>query len=185
MASLPEWRAVSAPLGVTRAVLFQPSAYGTDNSRMLNGLREAGDMARGIAVIDDATPDHSLEEMNAFGVCGIRLNLATGVVPDPTAIPGQLRRAALRIARFGWHLQVLARGTHGSKPSLQPCRRSTCLSFSTTWQVRRPRRVPGKPASKLRSVCSATGDAGSSYPVQIMLRTVVRRRRRRCQQCAN
>ena len=109
-ATLPEWRAVSAPLGVTRAVLVQPSAYGTDNSRMLDGLREAGDMARGIAVIDDATPDHALQEMHALGVCGIRLNLATGAVPDPSAIPGQLRRAAARIAGLGWHLQVLARG---------------------------------------------------------------------------
>ncbi len=110
-ATLPEWRAVSVPLGVRRAVLVQPSAYGADNSRMLDGLREAGDMARGIAVIDDATPDHALEEMHALGVCGIRLNLATGPVPDATAIPGQLRRAAARIAGLGWHLQVLARGT--------------------------------------------------------------------------
>ena len=109
--TLSEWRAVSVPLGFGRAVLVQPSAYGTDNSRMLDGLREAGDMARGIAVIDEATPSHTLEKMHALGVCGIRLNLATGAVPDPTAIPGQLRRAAARIAGLGWHLQILARGT--------------------------------------------------------------------------
>ena len=110
-ATLPDWQAVSVPLGMRRAVLVQPSAYGTDNSRMLDGLREAGDVARGIAVIDDTTPDHALEEMHALGVRGIRLNLATGTVPDPTAVPDQLRRAAVRIAGFGWHLQVLARGT--------------------------------------------------------------------------
>ena len=109
-ATLAEWRAVSAPLGIRRAVLVQPSAYGTDNSRMLDGLREAGDAARGIAVIDDATPDHALAEMHALGVRGIRLNLATGAVPDPAAIPDQLRRAADRVAGLGWHLQVLARG---------------------------------------------------------------------------
>jgi predicted TIM-barrel fold metal-dependent hydrolase len=109
-ATLAEWRAVSVPLGVGRAVLVQPSAYGTDNSRMLDGLREAGDRARGVAVIDDATPDEALEEMHGLGVRGIRLNLATGAVPDPGAIPGQLRRAAARVAGLGWHLQVLARG---------------------------------------------------------------------------
>jgi predicted TIM-barrel fold metal-dependent hydrolase len=109
-ATLSEWRAVSAPLGVGRAVLVQPSAYGTDNRRMLDGLREAGDDARGIAVIDDATEDHALEEMHALGVRGIRLNLATGPVPDPAAVADQLRRAASRVVGLGWHLQVLARG---------------------------------------------------------------------------
>jgi predicted TIM-barrel fold metal-dependent hydrolase len=111
IATLPEWRAVSESLGVRRAVLVQPSAYGTNNSRMLDGLREAGDMARGIAVIDNATPDHALKEMHALGVRGIRLNLATGSVPDPAAVPDQLRRAANRVAGLGWHLQVLARKT--------------------------------------------------------------------------
>ena len=109
-ATLAEWCAVSAPLGIRRAVLVQPSAYGTDNSRMLDGLRDAGDAARGIAVIDDATPDHALNEMQGLGVRGIRLNLATGAVPDPAAIPDLLRRAADRVAGLGWHLQVLARG---------------------------------------------------------------------------
>ncbi|WP_158906974.1 amidohydrolase [Burkholderia sp. L27(2015)] len=109
-ATLSQWRAISEPLGVRRAVLVQPSAYGTDNARLLHGLRKAGDMVRGIAVIDDATPDHVLETMHALGVRGVRLNFVTGVSPDPHRVPAQLQAIAARIADLGWHLQVLARG---------------------------------------------------------------------------
>jgi predicted TIM-barrel fold metal-dependent hydrolase len=109
-ATLSQWRATSEPLGVRRAVLIQPSAYGTDNARLLDGLRTAGDMVRGIVVIDDATPDHVLETMHGLGVRGVRLNFVTGASPDPHRVPAQLKATAARIADFGWHLQVLARG---------------------------------------------------------------------------
>jgi len=109
-ATLSQWRAISEPLGVRRAVLIQPSAYGTDNAQLLDGLRKAGDMARGIAVIDDATPDHVLETMHGLGVRGVRLNFVTGASPGPRSVPAQLQATAARIADLGWHLQVLARG---------------------------------------------------------------------------
>jgi predicted TIM-barrel fold metal-dependent hydrolase len=109
-ANLPEWHAVSAPHGIERAVLVQPSAYGTDNSRMLEELREGGDMLRGVAVIEAGTADDALDAMDALGVRGVRLNLATGVPPDLGAVPDLVRSTSARIARLGWHLQVLARG---------------------------------------------------------------------------
>jgi predicted TIM-barrel fold metal-dependent hydrolase len=109
-ATLSQWCAISEPLGVRRAVLIQPSAYGTDNAQMLDGLRNAGDMARGVAVIDDTTPDHVLGTMHALGVRGVRLNFVTGASPDLRRVPTQLQATAARIADLGWHLQVLARG---------------------------------------------------------------------------
>ena len=109
-AGLAEWRAIMEPLGFGRVVLVQPSAYGTDNRCMLDGLREAAGAARGIAVIDAATPQVELRAMHAAGVRGIRLNLTTGMSPDPAAVPGMVREAAARVAALGWHLQVLVKG---------------------------------------------------------------------------
>ena len=109
-ATLAQWRAVSEPLGVRRVVLVQPSAYGTDNTCMLDALRAAGDSARGIAVIDDATPDADLSAMHALGVRGVRLNLLTGFALGEEVVPALLRAAAARVAGLGWHVQVLANG---------------------------------------------------------------------------
>ena len=109
-ATLDQWRAMAAPLGLQRLVLVQPSAYGTDNTCMLDALRAAGGIARAVAVIDAATQEADLDAMAALGVVGVRLNLITGVSPDPAAIPALLRATASRIARLGWHLQLLAQG---------------------------------------------------------------------------
>ena len=109
-ATLAEWQAISHPLGIQRAVLVQPSVYGSDNARLIDGLREAGGLARGVAVIDDKTPDDALEIMHTLGVRGLRLNLATGDIPDEKSVVAKLQNTAARIASLGWHLQVLARG---------------------------------------------------------------------------
>ena len=109
-ATLAQWRTVSEPLGITRTVLVQPSVYGTDNTRLIEGLREAGNAARGVAVIADDVPIAALERMHQLGVRGVRLNLATGNVPSPTQARALLWRTASRVALLGWHVQVLARG---------------------------------------------------------------------------
>ncbi|QRP43468.1 amidohydrolase [Amycolatopsis sp. FDAARGOS 1241] len=92
-------------LGVSRAVLVQPSPYGTDNSCLLDQLRIRGDRARGVVVFDpaDAPP---LEEWHALGVRGARVNLATFAVDDPAVAVAPLRATASVIADLGWHLQV-------------------------------------------------------------------------------
>src|SRR5215469_6196667 len=53
-ALLPEYRRVLDALGCGRAVLVQPSFYGTDNSAMLAAMKIAGPAFRGVAVIADA-----------------------------------------------------------------------------------------------------------------------------------
>ncbi|MFI5613114.1 amidohydrolase family protein [Amycolatopsis sp. NPDC051903] len=92
-------------LGVSRAVLVQPSPYGTDNSCLLDQLRSRGDRARGVVVFDpaDAPP---LEQWHALGVRGARVNLATFAVDDPAVAVAPLRATAAVIADLGWHLQV-------------------------------------------------------------------------------
>src|SRR3546814_15843274 len=39
---LAQYRAVMCALGIERAVLVQPSVYGTDNTALLDALQEAG-----------------------------------------------------------------------------------------------------------------------------------------------
>ena len=107
-ATFTQWQAVSEPLGLRRVVLVQPSAYGTDNRCMLDTLRDNHSVARGVAVIDAETSESALAAMVDLGVVGVRLNLMTGVSPDPASIPALLRTTAARIARLGWHLQLLA-----------------------------------------------------------------------------
>ena len=50
---LPDYRHMLATLGVQRAVLVQPSVYGTDNAAMLDALREAGPSFRAVAVVEN------------------------------------------------------------------------------------------------------------------------------------
>ena len=108
-ASVDELRRLHRALHVARVVIVQPSVYGTDNSCTLDALRQLGATARGVAVIDDATPDSTLDEMHRAGVRGIRLNLETGGVTDPAVARQRFQRAVDRIHRRNWHIQIFTR----------------------------------------------------------------------------
>src|SRR5437762_14290658 len=82
--ALPEeMAALHKALHIQRVVIVTPSVYGTDNSSTLFGMKARGATARGVAVIDEKTPESELEAMNQAGIRGIRLNLATGGTNDP------------------------------------------------------------------------------------------------------
>jgi len=100
--TLAQYREVMRDCGIARAVLVQPSFYGTDNRLLLDTLREAGPAFRGVAVLDPATADAELEAMHALGVRGLRLNL---VNPQMVAVE-QMTALCARVAPLGWHLQV-------------------------------------------------------------------------------
>src|SRR2546421_9784333 len=56
--ALPEeMAALHRALHIRRVVIVTPSIYGTDNSSTLYGMQARGAHARGVAVIDDKTPD--------------------------------------------------------------------------------------------------------------------------------
>lgn len=92
-------------LRLDRVVIVQPSVYGTDNSCTIDGMRELGDRARGVAVIDDKTTDAELDAMGKAGIRGIRLNLATAGISDPNAARQRFDNAVARIRNRGWHIQ--------------------------------------------------------------------------------
>jgi predicted TIM-barrel fold metal-dependent hydrolase len=107
--ALPEeMTALHRALRVERVVIVTPSVYGTDNSATLYGMRARGATARGVAVIDDATPEAQLDAMDQAGVRGIRINLATAGIDDPAVGRQRLRAAIERMTDRRWHVQVYA-----------------------------------------------------------------------------
>jgi predicted TIM-barrel fold metal-dependent hydrolase len=110
-ASIEQLLDLQRELGLARAVIVQPSVYGTDNSCTIDAVRRLGPRARGVAVIDGATPRRALEQMNRAGIRGVRLNVITNN-PDGFE-PGRARELldaiAGQIDGLGWHVQIYAR----------------------------------------------------------------------------
>jgi predicted TIM-barrel fold metal-dependent hydrolase len=106
-ALLSSYRQLLATLGVERMVLVQPSVYGTDNTVMLEAMREIGAAARGIAVVEHDVDDAQIERLNAAGVRGVRVNVVD--VPDGKGELDFTPLVALarRIKRYGWHVEFL------------------------------------------------------------------------------
>lgn len=90
-------------LGLSRAILVQPSAYGTDNRAYLQLMNEIGtDHCRMIAVVDLSVSDAELRRMHEAGVRGIRFNLAQA---GATTIE-MLAPLSRRVTELGWHCQI-------------------------------------------------------------------------------
>jgi predicted TIM-barrel fold metal-dependent hydrolase len=106
MALPEEMAALHKALRIQRVVIVTPSVYGTDNSATLYGMKARGATARGVAVIDGKTTEGELDSMGRLGVCGIRLNLATGGTNDPAVGRKRLQEAVERMKSRNWHVQL-------------------------------------------------------------------------------
>ncbi|WP_022728067.1 amidohydrolase family protein [Fodinicurvata sediminis] len=106
-APLERYERLLQHLGFARAVLVQPSVYGTNNRFMMECLKKKGptgdDSFRGIAVVDSSVTDAELDEMHRVGVRGIRINLVYGGGVDFEVLTDLVNR----IAPLGWHVQFL------------------------------------------------------------------------------
>ena len=102
--SLEDYAHMLRRLGCDRAVLVQPSVYGTDNRLIEEALRSppAGIALRGVAVVDGGVTDAELERLHALGFRGIRINTASAT--QGLALERAVSLAA-RIRELGWHLQ--------------------------------------------------------------------------------
>jgi predicted TIM-barrel fold metal-dependent hydrolase len=100
-------------LGCQRAVLVQPSVYGTDNRCLVAALISGAFDFRGVAVVDVGVGEAELATLHHAGVRGVRINVAstTGVLTMD-----QAPRLAERIRPFGWHLQFFVH--IGGSPAL-------------------------------------------------------------------
>ncbi len=91
-------------LGFARNVIVQATCHGADNRALVDALRTAGDLARGVATVRDTVTDAELADLHAAGVRGVRFNFVRRLV-DPK--PDAYYRAIIdRIAPLGWHVVV-------------------------------------------------------------------------------
>lgn len=107
--SVEELRSLHRALHIGRVIVVQTTTYGTDNSGMLDAMKQLGARSRGVAVIDEKTPDSLLDEMDRAGVRGIRLNLETAGQTDPEIGRKRFQAAVSRIKNRKWHIQIYAR----------------------------------------------------------------------------
>lgn len=99
--TLEHYRNVMETLGLQRAVLVQPSVYGTDNRAHLEALAGQPQQFRMVAVLDETVEDSELERMHRMGVRGVRFNAV-----NKGGLPLEVMEAmARRIAHLGWHIQ--------------------------------------------------------------------------------
>jgi len=109
-ALLPDYLKLLGIVGVARSVLVQPSIYGSDNSVMLEAMREmnnAGIACRGVAVVEDSVSDTDLDDLHHAGVRGLRFNLVDVADTSNTASLQHILPLCERITRLGWHTEFL------------------------------------------------------------------------------
>lgn len=95
-------------LALGRAVVIQPSVYGTDNQCLIDTLQAMPDSLRGVAVLDPDVRDAELEQLAAAGVTGIRINLESTGGKDPGQALQIVEHWAGKLAGSGWHIQLYA-----------------------------------------------------------------------------
>ncbi|MGO1120940.1 amidohydrolase family protein [Rhodovibrionaceae bacterium A322] len=109
--ALPEsYAAQLITLGIERAVLVQPSVYGTDNRLLMDALAalpQAGIQCRAVAVLDPQISDQELHSLHAAGVRGVRFNLVDVAQPSKEVSLDGLRNFCQRLAPLGWHAEFL------------------------------------------------------------------------------
>ena len=100
--------AMHQALHISRAVIVQPSVYGTDNSCILDAMKQYGPAARGIAVLPGAISSATLDDMGRAGICGVRINLGTAADTNLDSARHRFKCAIEQIQGRKWHVQVYA-----------------------------------------------------------------------------
>jgi 2-pyrone-4,6-dicarboxylate lactonase len=133
LAPLQDYLATARRLGFERFVFVQPSAYGMDNSCMLDAMAQVSpERRRGIVHLDETSvKDAELARWHAQGVRGIRVNISP--VRKPEAGLADMLRPRItaygKIARdAGWHLDLLLPGWLISE--LMPTLRALPVEFT-------------------------------------------------------
>ncbi|MBB4302541.1 2-pyrone-4,6-dicarboxylate lactonase [Rhodobium orientis] len=91
-------------LGFSRNVIVQATCHGKDNRALVDALKSAGELARGVASVGPDVTDAELQAMHRAGVRGVRFNFVKRLVD---ATPKEVFLGiASRIAELGWHVVV-------------------------------------------------------------------------------
>ena len=109
-APLDEYVELAKKLGIERMVFVQPSAYGTDNTYMLESMAKVKVPCRGIVDIDENAPDELIESLHAQGVRGVRINTSPVAPYDANraqALTKRVKTLERRTKDRGWVLEFL------------------------------------------------------------------------------
>ncbi|CAM8672401.1 MULTISPECIES: amidohydrolase family protein [Sphingobium] len=109
-ATLVQFRAAMQVLGLRNFVIVQPSFYDTDNRCLIDNLKAAGDIARGVVMVEPDIDAATLQAYTDAGVCGVRLDLFKRAQLPLVEIQAYILAMAAKVAPFGWHLQFYAPG---------------------------------------------------------------------------
>jgi predicted TIM-barrel fold metal-dependent hydrolase len=96
---LTQYRQMLRTLGLSRAVVVQPTVY-ADNSPTAEVLREVAGQWRGIAVLKSEIDNAGLKRLDNIGFRGVRMH------PGRMSNLDSLATISARIADLGWHLQL-------------------------------------------------------------------------------
>ena len=89
---------------MTNGVLVQPSFLGTDNSYLVECLKQTSGRLRGIAVVDPGVAADELRALDRAGVVGIRLNLVGQPLPDLTA--AEWKTLLAEVKAMDWQIEI-------------------------------------------------------------------------------
>jgi 2-pyrone-4,6-dicarboxylate lactonase len=106
-ATIEEALTLHRRLGFDRAVLVQPSAYGSDHRLLLDVLKTLpASNYCGVAIISDTTTDAEIRTLHESGVRGVRFLLAKylGLAPEPASVI----RCMDRVREYGWITKLYA-----------------------------------------------------------------------------
>lgn len=105
-APISDYAQVQAALGLTRAVVVQPTGYGFDNRCTLAAVATMPDRARAVAMVPVQVSDAELQNLQTAGVRGVRMMMFPGGLMGWDA----LAPMAARVKPLGWHLNVQFNG---------------------------------------------------------------------------
>jgi predicted TIM-barrel fold metal-dependent hydrolase len=106
--SVESYLRLQRTLGLSRAVLVQPSSYGTDNRRQLDAASEMDIPTRVIVVVSPSVTDREIDDLYRAGARGVRF-----VPTQPGGLPlDQLESYAERLGDLGWHIQLMLAPKH-------------------------------------------------------------------------
>ncbi len=106
-------------LGFERNVIVQATCHGNDNAALVDALRSAAGLARGVASVAPDISMDELAELHEAGVRGVRFNFVKRLVD---ATPREVFfKIADKIAALGWHIVVYfeAQDLEGLTPFLK------------------------------------------------------------------
>ncbi len=101
-AQVADYRKIMQWLGLERAVVVQPNAYGDDNRCTMNAVRELGDCGRAVVVVKPGVADAEMDRLTGLGARGIRFMALHG----GTLSWDDMDEMGQRAHDHGWHAIV-------------------------------------------------------------------------------